>query len=723
MSRLIVVSNRLPVSLAHEGGEWRTKRSAGGLATAMDPILRKAGGLWIGWPGTKDRLPAEARDLLLREQVSVAVDLPADVAEKFYEGYSNQVLWPLFHSFPTRLRFEPDEWDAYIHANQIFCRAVVEHYQPGDRVWVHDYHLMLLPRFLREALPDAAIGFFLHIPFPGSDLFAVLPRGDELLDGLLGADLVAFHTHTDLHHFRRALRRLAGTESSTDAVHTGGRDVRVQALPIGISTDEFTGLEAKEQVQRALSELRAQYSGRRVVVAVDRLDYTKGLPHRLSAYRRMLATWPELLGRLVLLQIAVPSRENIGDYQALRSEVHELIGEINGEYGTPDWVPVVYIHRNIPREELVAIYALADVCWVGPLRDGMNLVAKEYVACKPQGDGVLVLSSFAGAAAEMGEALLINPLDEERTAGTVKRALDMDERERRERMLALHQRVAENNVFVWGERFLKHLEAAAHVNAEQRAGQAPVLDRAAFSAHWRGASGRLVLLDYDGTLTGFYDLPHLAVPDAELTGILTKLAADSANHVVLISGRREADLQNWFGDIEGLGLAAEHGARWRLPGYAEWTGRVAGAAWKPTVRPILEHHVERIPGSWVEEKEFALVWHYRTAEAEFGGWVASELVAVLEGLLAQTDLRAYQGNKIVEVKPAAVNKGALGAELAGMYAAEFICAFGDDRTDEDLFAALPDTAWTVHVGPGASRARWRVGSPGEVRRILSAVAY
>lgn len=718
-SRLIVVSNRLPVSLVREGAEWKTKRSAGGLATAMDPILKRAGGVWIGWSGSQEPEPAEALELLRTEQSCIAVDLPRDLLAKFYDGYANQALWPLFHSFTSRLQFESEEWEGYIEANLKFCSAVVDEYQPGDRIWVHDYQLLLLPAMLREKLPDAAIGFFLHIPFPGSDVFALLPRGEELLGGLLGADLISFHTHLHLQHFRMSVRRQLGLESAIDRLEVPGRQVRMEALPIGIAPDEFLRQLDQPETQEHLEKLRAQYREQQMIVAVDRLDYTKGIPHRLRTFRRLLSTAPELIGKVLMLQIAVPSRENIGSYQALRSEVHELISEINGEYGTPDWVPVIYIHRGISRSELVAVYQFADVAWVSPLRDGMNLVAKEYVACQPTGHGTLVLSSFAGAAAEMAEALLINPFDQERTAFTVKRALAMGEEERRDRMLALHERVVRNDVFVWADRFLQLLNEAVKRRRERAPENPPPLPVDEFVEAYRKATKRLLLLDYDGTLVPFAARPRDAAPAPELRTILEELAGDPANYVVVISGRSAADLERWLGQVLNLGLASEHGARWRVPGSNNWEGRSADTEWKETVRPILQHFVDRTPGSFIEEKKFALVWHFRSIEAEFGDWLATELVAMLEGMLAETELRPYRGHKIVEVKPIWANKGALVAELLRAYPApELILGVGDDQTDEDLFAHLPTDAWSVYVGSGASKATYSVPDPIAVRSLL-----
>jgi trehalose 6-phosphate synthase/phosphatase len=718
-SRLIVVSNRLPVSLVKEQNEWKAKRSSGGLATAMDPILKQADGIWIGWSGTQGDETPEALKVLREEQSCIAVDMPADLIEKFYEGYANQALWPLFHNFTSKLHFDADSWEAYIVANHLFCDAVVAQFRPGDRIWIHDYHLMLLPSLLRERLPSAAIGFFLHIPFPASDIFSILPRGEELLSGLLGADLISFHTHLYLQHFRRSLRRLLGTESALDRLELSGREVRLQALPIGLAPADFLGIKDEPETLDQLAKLRERYRGSKLIVAVDRLDYTKGIPERLRTFRCLLANNPELLGKVVLLQVTVPSRENIGTYQALRSEVHELISQINGKFGTSNWVPIVYIHRGIPRPELVALYQFADVAWVSPLRDGMNLVAKEYVVCHPEGDGVLVLSSFAGAAAEMGEALLVNPFDEERTALSVKQALTMSTEEQRDRMHALHQRVLRNNVFAWGDRFLSLLDDAAKARRETVPDSPPRLSSNQIVDAYRKAARRLLLLDYDGTLVPLASRPHEAAPKDDLLALLNELTGDRANSVIVVSSRRAAELERWLGQIPRLGLAPEHGACWRLPGSDSWQGRTAETEWKPNIRSILEHFADRTPGSFIEEKEFALVWHYRLAEAEFGDWLATELVAMLEGMLAETELRAYRGKRNIEVKPLWANKGSFFNELLPLFSdASFIMGIGDDRTDEDLFSRMPNSAWSIHVGIGPSKARFSIADTVHVRKLL-----
>jgi trehalose 6-phosphate synthase/phosphatase len=725
-ARLIVVSNRLPLTLQKTAEGWTTSKSSGGLASAMNPLLRQNGGDWIGWAGDSGEKDMQERRAILAEWAEkdryFAVDLPEDIAAGFYEGYANQTLWPVFHNFPSQLKFDVKGWESYVEANRIFCKAVVDRYEPGDLIWVHDYHLMLLPQMLRDRLPDAAIGFFLHIPFPSSEIFPVLPRREELLEGLLGADLLAFQTHGHLQQFRSALLRVLGMESKIAQVAVGSRPVRLEALPIGIAPEEYTHLLTGDTTTaQKYAEWATRYNGRKTLLAVDRLDYTKGVPERLRAYEYLLRSSPELKEKIILIQIAVPTREAIDTYQDLRTEVNRLVGEINGKFGTPEWTPLVYINRSIERAELVGLYKLADLCWVGPLRDGMNLVAKEYLACKPDGDGVLVLSEFAGAAVEMGEALLINPFDEERTVSTIKRGLALDEQERRMRMTTLHKRVLRNNVFWWGERFLTALQEAVSERGRYIDTEPQRLRPGEIRDAYRRANHRLLIFDYDGTLVPFARWPQQAAPPPAVLDLLSALAAEPRNLVALMSGRSEENVEGWFGKVRGLWLVAEHGAELKPPFASAWESLrpQAQTDWKSTVMPILEHFVDRTPGSFVEEKKYALVWHYRMAEPEFGEWLANELVSMLEAMLAETELRAFRGQKIVEVRPVWANKGEAFHRLLGYLSdPDFIFAAGDDRTDEDLFERLPDSAWTVHVGLGPTRASFIVPDFQALRRVL-----
>jgi trehalose 6-phosphate synthase/phosphatase len=425
------------------------------------------------------------------------------------------------------------------------------------------------------------------------------------------------------------------------------------------------------------------------------------------------------------VQVAVPSRETVPRYRELRREVDELVGKINGEFSTPGWTPIVYLRRNLPRAELSALYALADVAWVAPLRDGFNLVAKEYVACQRGGEGVLILSEFAGAAAEMGEALMVNPYDEGRTAATVRRALEMPAEERRERMRALHRRVMHNNVFAWGERFISYLREAASTRDAHRSALPAELPTEEAVRAFRVARSRLLLLDYDGTLVGYAKRPQDAVPPPDLLRLLGELARRPATTAAIVSGRSRADLEAWFGGVEGLWLAAEHGAVVRPPGQTAWENSYAGYSpeWKREVYPILEHFVDRTPGSFVEEKEFSLVWHYRMSDPEFGEWLANELAHDLEQMLAATPLRTVRGQKTVEVKLMWANKGEVLNRLTREAPApDFLLAAGDDATDEDLFARMPADAWTIHVGENQTRARYRLPGPEQFCRLLDELA-
>jgi trehalose 6-phosphate synthase/phosphatase len=725
--RVLIVSNRLPVRIERVDGGWDSQLSAGGLATALQPALKERSSLWIGWTGAhidqNDNDGNQILDIWKRSHGLHPVNLPPDIVNHFYEGYSNRTIWPLFHHFPSRFDFDPDGWAAYQTANRLYLQAILEAYRPGDQIWVHDYHLMLLPHLIREAIPDAPIGFFLHIPFPSSEVFRMLPGREALLEGLLGADLIGFQTHSHLQHFRSSLLRVCRRDSRSNAILVGGREVRLEVLPIGIDTPSFAGELDKEETQEQIELLRSKFANVRLVLAVDRLDYTKGIPQRLNSFRRFLRNHPEWREKVTLVQIAVPSRETIGTYEALGRETNELVGQINGEFGTAHWTPISYIRQGIPRSHLVALYHVADVCWVSPLQDGMNLVAKEYVTCKPQNDGVLILSEFAGAAEEMGEALITNPYDHEHMEQTLLAALTLENRQSKGLMRALRKKVLRNDATAWSDRFLTLLGEAA--TAREQSFDVPVrLDVDACTKEFEGSSRRLILLDYDGTLVEFSSRPEQAAPSARVIELLRTLSKDNSSQVVVLSGRSARDLDNWFPGLDNVWFAAEHGGQVRRGRHADW--EEARTPVLPSVmdrvRTLLGHFLDRIPGSLVEEKRHSIVWHYRMCNPESSSRQAQELVAVLEGLLAGSELHAVHGNKIVEIKPTWLHKGALAQALLAEGNYDFVMAIGDDRTDEDMFEQLPRECWTVHVGSTRSRARFYLDNPSEVLTILGGLA-
>jgi trehalose 6-phosphate synthase/phosphatase len=717
MARLLIVSNRLPVTLRDDAGVLSLQHSAGGLATALGGPHERGEGLWIGWPGAVEHLAAGQLSELERrfgEQRLVPVHLPPEEVERYYRGYCNGVLWPLFHYLLHQLPRRVEAWDAYESANERFAEAVAAHHRAGDVVWVHDYHLMLVPAMLRRRIPDARIGFFLHIPFPASEIFRTLPRRAQLLEGLLGADLLGFHTAAYMRHFESSLLRILGLPTDLDRVQVGGREVQLGVFPLGIDARAFSSIATDPPTDAEVQALKGE-PGTKLLLGVDRLDYTKGIPRRLLAFERLLECHPELRGRIRLVQVAVPSREDVHAYQEFRNETDMLIGRIHGEFATPHWVPIHYLHRSVTPRELVALYRAAHVMLVTPLRDGMNLVAKEFVASRTDEDGVLVLSEFAGAASEMAEAIHVNPYDIEGTAEACHRALTLPEAQRRWRIRSLRKRVFSNDVDRWFQRFLERLEA---VPACAPSAPTPPARVAAAAEQLRKAESLLLLLDYDGTLVPFAPTPELAAPDPGLLELLERLAGRAGTQVHVISGRSRETLEEWLGALP-VGLHAEHGYWSRAPGSREWVGLEAPAQeWRSRVLAILEDFAARTPGSLIEEKTAALAWHYRSADPEFGEVQARELLVHLRELLSNLPVEIVPGAKVIEVRQHGIHKGRVVAQLLGASPASSVLALGDDRTDEDLFAALPEGALAVHVGPAPSRASVRLADVSDARALL-----
>ena len=460
---LIVVSNRLPVDASvDDDGEVTWSRSPGGLVSALEPIMRAADGAWVGWPGTADLQldPFDVDDIRI-----VPVALSADEIEGYYEGFSNDTLWPLYHDVISAPTFHRHWWDSYVAVNRRFAERAAQIAADGATVWVHDYQLQLVPRMLRQLRPDLVIGFFDHIPFPPYGIFAQLPWRAQIIDGLLGADVIGFQRVADAGNFTRAVRRLGkhptrGAEIDVTDADGTRRRVLAKAFPISIDAADFESLARSPKVQRRAREIREGLGDpKTVLLGVDRLDYTKGIGHRLKAYGELLAQGDLTAGEVVLVQVASPSSERVAAYMQLRDEIELTVGRINGDHSTVGAVAISYLHQGFPREEMAALYVAADVMLVTALRDGMNLVAKEYVASRFDEDGVLVLSEFTGAADELGRALLVNPHDIEGVKEAILQAVQMPKRSRSSRMRALRKRVAERDVAAWSADFLGALEA------------------------------------------------------------------------------------------------------------------------------------------------------------------------------------------------------------------------------------------------------------------------
>jgi trehalose 6-phosphate synthase/phosphatase len=721
MPRLLIVANRLPVTIKATDGGVEVQKSSGGLATGLLRPHEQSGGLWIGWSGAPHELTQDQQSQLeqqLTDMRLVSVPLTSDQVTRYYEGFSNGVLWPLFHYLLDQVPLHVRDWDAYVEVNERFADIVAQHYQPDDLIWVHDYQLLLLPELLRKRLPQARIGFFLHIPFPSEELFRTLPERDSLLRGLLGADLVGFHTPSYLRHFAASLTQL-GLSVEIDKVQLAEREVRLGVFPMGIDAAFFTALAADPAVQADAKALRGDESVR-LLVGVDRLDYTKGIPRRLLSYEKMLQTHPELREKVRLVQVAVPSRTGVEAYQEFRALVEGLVGRINGDFGTPRWVPVHYIYRSLTDQELVALYRAADVMLITPLRDGMNLVAKEFVASRTDGDGVLVLSEFAGASWELPEAVQVNPYDVDGMAESAYRALMMDPQERRTRLAPLRVRVETYDVHRWAATFLEQLETITRRPATSSpAPGGAAAARKALRSRLQEAEDLLVLLDYDGTLVPYTPTPELARPDAALLELLEELTRRPNTELHVVSGRGREALERWLGQLP-IALHAEHGFWSRTPGSESWVpaAEITGE-WREAALSILRDITARTPGSLIEVKSVALAWHYRMADQDAGARRANELRLHLTQMLSNQPVEILAGHKVLEIRPYGVNKGRIVPALTSeRLASTTVLAIGDDRTDEDLFAAVPADGITIRVGPGPTRARFRLESVAAVRALL-----
>jgi len=721
MGRLLIVSNRLPVSVVKRVNDLHFQPSAGGLATGLSSCGKSHQSRWIGWPGiAADRISQREKRQIsnaLKKQNCHCVFLSAKDMQNFYHGFCNKTVWPLFHYFPLYTVYEDQYWQAYKKVNKAFCDAVVKIAESDDYIWIHDYHLMLLPELVRNKLPKAQIGFFLHIPFPSFEMFRLLPWRKELLKGLLGSDLIGFHTYDYMRHFLSSTARIAATEHSMGELVIGNRVVKVDAFPMGIDYDRYAGAADDPKVKKIRTTTRKKVGDRKIIISIDRLDYTKGIIQRLEAFDLFLSQNPKYKEKVTLILVAVPSRTGVEDYRELRKQLEWLVGRVNGERGTIGWVPVWYLYCFLPFEKLIALYSAADVALVTPLRDGMNLIAKEFVATKTDGKGVLILSEMAGAASELGEAIIVNANNKQEIVDAIKEALEMPIEEQTERNRLMQGRLARYTVTRWANDFLETLSGVKKSQKELSVHKLAKPIREKLVSGYDRSSKRLFLLDYDGTLVGFAGKPEKAGPDKELWSLLKALASEPKNKVVIISGRDKETLNYWLGNTDAS-LIAEHGAWIKEKGDDWQVIEPLLNDWKDTIRPILELYADRTPGSSVEEKDFSLVWHYRRADSELASLRLQELRDAVLNFTENLDIGVFEGSKILEVKNIGISKGHAAERWLAKNKWDFILAAGDDYTDEDMFSILPETAYSMKIGHGISKARFNVESVYELRLLL-----
>lgn len=723
MPRIIIISNRLPVTVQKKDGVLTYTESVGGLTTGLSSLYKQSEGLWIGWPGIAEEEltpleKAEIQRVLLEEYQCFPVLLSHNEVEQYYHGFCNSTIWPLFHYFIDKVDFNSNNWGIYKSVNEKFYENAKLVLKNGDIIWVHDYQLMLLPQIIKESYPDNEVGFFLHIPFPSYEVFRLLMWREELLYGILGADLIGFHTYDYVRHFLSSVRRLLGMEDHFNRLVHEDRYVRVDAFPMGIDYDRFArgDLVSPLDLQPTDSEQR---SGVQTILSVDRLDYTKGIPERIEAFQQFLANYPEYRGKVRWNIIISPSRVKIGTYDELRKAVTEAISEVNGQYGTLEWMPIWYFFRSFTQDQLIHFYRNADVMLVTPLRDGMNLVAKEFIASRTDLRGMLVLSETAGAASELSEAVIVNPYDYDAIGMGLKKALEMPQEEQHFRNKILHQRLKRYNVEFWATDFIKELHNAVLETIGTNRQISIEKDSYKLESAYRNADRRILLLDYDGTLVGFHGVPDAAKPDEEIKALLTELTQDSKNTVIIISGRDRFTLEKWLGDIDGLYLVAGHGLWVYFPEEQKWNMTVVpDSSWKDIVRPIIEMYINRMPGALIEEKDYSIALHYRQCESNMATIKIREIKETLMDMTNSSAISIQEGNKVLELKDSRVNKGMTASFLISRGEYDFCLGVGDDTTDEDLFAAIPEDGFSIKIGLGNTNAAYSLKSWKSMRKVL-----
>lgn len=723
MSKTIIVSNRLPVKISENKSKLKISPSEGGLATGMGSIYQDGDNIWIGWPGLEIEKP-EIQEMAVSELKSlnlVPVFLDQEEIKRYYEGFSNEVLWPVFHYLSTYAVYDEQNWLMYKKVNEKFRDVVLQHMEPGDTLWIHDYQLLLLAGMVRESLPDTSIAFFQHIPFPSQELFKLIPWRDEILKGMLGADLIGFHTFDDARHFISSCAYILQTHATANTLRVGERLVVAEPFPMGIDSAKFARLAGSAKVKRRVSHLRDNFKEQKLILSIDRLDYSKGIIQRLEAFSSFLDKHPEYIEKITFYMIVVPSRDNVTQYRELKNEIDRLVGNINAKYRTFDWHPIAYFYHGYPIEIISALYTAADICLVTPMRDGMNLVSKEYVASRTDNSGVLILSEMAGASKELIDALIVNPNSHESIGNALLEALTMSKEEEKLRMTAMRQVVFKFSIHHWVSIFMSRLAEVKQLQQSMKAKMVKNVIRQQIIKEYVVAKKRLLILDYDGTLVGFQKQIDKASPDPKLYKLLDELSQDENNRLVIVSGRKYQTLENWFGH-KNYDLVAEHGA-WRKLLHEQWTQRPGlSNRWKMEVNQIMEGFCDRTPGAFVEEKSYSLVWHYRQVQEGLGALRANELMDNLRYYLTAHGLQLLDGDKVVEVKNSEVNKGRATTEILHGKEYDYILAIGDDHTDEDIFKALPPEAISIKVGSNVSAARFYVSNFLEVRSLLESLA-
>lgn len=727
--RLIIVSNRAPVNIIKTGTGYRYEESPGGLASGLRAYVEKLKKqkdskveiVWIGWPGAAVDNEPKVKKEIEKKFGTRCVFLSEEVMEKFYEGFCNKTIWPLFHYFPVYTVYEREFWEQYVSVNKIFTDALLEIAKPGDVIWIHDYHLMLMPAMVREKMPDATIGFFLHIPFPSFEIFRLLPGvwRKEILNGLYGADLLGFHTHDYRTYFLRSTIRLLGLHNHMGEVLYNNHLSKADTFPMGIDYEKYHEAALSKEVQAEKKRLKKIYPTQKLILSIDRQDYSKGILNRLKGYEYFLTYNPQWKRKVTLMMVVVPSRIGVESYQSIKSKIDELAGHINSKFGDLEWMPIVYQYRSLSFKELIALYNMSDVALITPLRDGMNLIAKEYIASRTGNNGVLILSEMAGAVDELAEAIIINPNNVEEISEALLTALEMKDEEQQWRIDVMQQRLKHYDVFKWADDFVGSLTELKKKQQRLTAKLLQPSGRKQLIAKFKTASSRILFLDYDGTLNPFKTHYEDSSPGKNIFTVFEKLLKIKNTDIVLISGRDHHTLEKWFGHLP-VNLVAEHGLyvkekneNWKLI-------KPIRKNWKKKIIPIFDHYVEKLPGSYVEEKDFTVGFHYRLSDPDYASVRMRELTEYLANFTANMDVQVLEGNKIVEVRNAGIDKGVAALYWLSKYKNKnsFVLSAGDDRTDEDLFRVMPANGYSIRIGLQPTYAKFNLHDHKDMLKLL-----
>ncbi|OIW05979.1 hypothetical protein TanjilG_11666 [Lupinus angustifolius] len=779
--RMIIVANQLPLKAKRreDNKGWSFSWNEDSLLLQLkDGLPDEMEVLYVGSLRV-DIDPAEQDDVsqyLLDKFKCVPTFLPPDVLEKFYDGFCKRQLWPLFHymlPFTTNKshRFDRSLWEAYVLANKLFFQKVVEIINPeDDYIWVHDYHLMVLPTFIRRRFNRVKMGFFLHSPFPSSEIYRTLPVREEILKALLNSDIIGFHTFDYARHFLSCCSRMLGLEYQSKRGYLGleyyGRTISIKIMPVGIHMGRIESVMRMADEESKAREIKQQFEGKTILLGVDDMDIFKGINLKILAMEQMLRQHPKWQGRAVLIQIVNPARGKGIHVEEIHAEIQESCGRINRVFGRPGYEPIVFIDRSVSIAEKVAYYSMAECVIVTAVRDGMNLTPYEYIACRQGISGsescsnvsspkksMLVISEFIGCSPSLSGAIRVNPWNVEATAEAMNEAISMSEGEKQLRHEKHYRYVSTHDVAYWSRSFLQDMERACTDLLRKRCWgiglsfgfRVVALDPnfkklsidTMVTAYMRARS-RAILLDYDGTV-----MPQNSInksPSKEVISLLKTLCADPKNVVFIVSGRGRGSLSDWFTPCRKLGIAAEHGyfMRWSQSEDWEICGKSTEFGWMQIAEPVMKLYTEATDGSGIEKKESALVWQYRDADLGFGSAQAKEMLDHLESVLANEPVSAKSGQFIVEVKPQDVSKGLVAEKIFSSMVekgnqADFVLCVGDDRSDEDMFEVISSavsrnilssnaSVFACTVGQKPSKAKYYLDDTFEVINMLQSLA-